>query len=366
MLCACAESRITSPNYQDLEEADGTLPSTFVPPSNQSNFSPQDYLTQTQIPDVSPPGELVAENQALYFTETPTAVSVWLESTTISSPRNQVPQVDLQTVQALTFTAQDDFFALNEDSILTNIDVLANDLDQAGNIVMVTDFTQSRQGGMVTLLGNGLFQYVPPADFYGQDWFSYVVSNSLGESRMATVNLSVLAVDDKPRTRPDSYTVPQNLRYEFDVLANDSGLGDGVYLSVVNLPINGTLTFGNGRFRYLPNVGFTGVDSFIYRVVDSDGDIATANVTFTVECTTNCSPEIKLALSWQPSPSPGVVGYRLYVWDAALSFLDVVELGNVTRSDYALNAKGQFFFAISSVNSLNMESDLSKTVSMIF
>ncbi len=69
-----------------------------------------------------------------------------------------------------------------------------------------------------------------------------------------------------------------------NVLANDSD-PDGDPLSVVDttLPANGTVSVGgDGSITYTPMSGFSGEDSFVYTIEDSNGAQATATVTITV------------------------------------------------------------------------------------
>gem|GEM_PF-2792875 len=84
----------------------------------------------------------------------------------------------------------------------------------------------------------------------------------------------------------DSYTTPEDTPLNVSVpgvLANDSypdGLGS---LNLWAPPNHGTVNLNqNGSFTYTPNPNFCGVDSFIYRLCDVDGDCDTATVTITV------------------------------------------------------------------------------------
>ncbi|HWA52749.1 MAG TPA: Ig-like domain-containing protein [Solirubrobacterales bacterium] len=59
--------------------------------------------------------------------------------------------------------------------------------------------------------------------------------------------------------------------------------GDPLTVSVVSPPAHGSLTIDDdGSFTYAPSQGYTGADSFAYRLADAAGDYATAQVTLTV------------------------------------------------------------------------------------
>jgi hypothetical protein len=59
--------------------------------------------------------------------------------------------------------------------------------------------------------------------------------------------------------------------------------GDPLTASLVDPPAHGSVTVnGDGSFAYVPDSGYTGTDSFAYRLADAAGDYATAQVTLTV------------------------------------------------------------------------------------
>ncbi|MEZ4867016.1 MAG: tandem-95 repeat protein [Caldilineaceae bacterium] len=89
-----------------------------------------------------------------------------------------------------------------------------------------------------------------------------------------------VAADDSYNTDADaSLTIPAP-----GVLSNDSDAdGDALTAVEVSAPSNGTLTFNSdGSFTYVPNAGFTGVDSFTYLANDGSGDSNVATVIITV------------------------------------------------------------------------------------
>lgn len=59
--------------------------------------------------------------------------------------------------------------------------------------------------------------------------------------------------------------------------------GDPLTASLADPPAHGLTTVnGDGSFTYVPTPGYTGADSFAYRLADATGDYATAQVTLTV------------------------------------------------------------------------------------
>lgn len=85
----------------------------------------------------------------------------------------------------------------------------------------------------------------------------------------------------------DTYTTasdkPVKVDAETGVMSNDAVDIEQGQVSIVSEPSHGQVMLEvNGAFSYTPDSGFSGVDSFDYAVVDSDGQEAVATVTVTV------------------------------------------------------------------------------------
>src|SRR6185503_10326492 len=88
-------------------------------------------------------------------------------------------------------------------------------------------------------------------------------------------------MNDPPTAADDSYTLhTSNTAFFLTVLANDSNPeGDGIVLSAIVSPAqHGTAQISAQIVRYTPTVGYTGGDSFSYRVCDFQDNCAIASV----------------------------------------------------------------------------------------
>jgi hypothetical protein len=96
-----------------------------------------------------------------------------------------------------------DNFTVDEDGTLTEPapGVLANDSDPNGAPVTAQIVDQAEHG-TVSLSANGGFTYDPDPDFNGPDGFSYRASNGQAQSDLASVSLTVTAVNDLPIFSP--------------------------------------------------------------------------------------------------------------------------------------------------------------------
>ncbi len=106
-----------------------------------------------------------------------------------------------------------------------------------------------------------------------------------------------------PTTVGDAYSTPFNTVLEValpGVLANDitfAGTGD-LMVALETFPLNGLLSIrGDGSFRYTPNPGFFGSDSFKYRAFNNQGLGNIAIVEITVAVPTTAQPPTGLYAS---------------------------------------------------------------------
>ncbi len=105
-----------------------------------------------------------------------------------------------------------------------------------------------------------------------------------------------------PTTVDDDYATPFNAALNVPapgVLANDSSNGGGALTaSLVTSVANGVLSLNaNGGLTYTPNTGFSGMDSFTYRAVNSGGPGNVATVRITVASSTTPAAPVGLYVS---------------------------------------------------------------------
>jgi hypothetical protein len=107
------------------------------------------------------------------------------------------------------------------------------------------------------------------------------LSRPAGEKDLAVISCLMQA----PYVRNDAYNVPAHQATTVGpIVANDS-YKQNAQLTIIRQPANGTLTSvgQDGRTTYQPNAGFTGTDSFTYRLSRSNLVSYTATVTLNVQ-----------------------------------------------------------------------------------
>lgn len=146
---------------------------------------------------------------------------------TVSLTVNPVPDAPV---------ANGDSYEVDEDQSLNVAapGVLDNDTDADGDaLTAVLDAGPS--SGDLTLNADGSFTYIPDGDFVGEDTFTYHANDATTDSEIATVSITVRAVNDPPvivavtcTSDPIALGTPAILAIEFD----DADSGDSHSVSI--------------------------------------------------------------------------------------------------------------------------------------
>jgi hypothetical protein len=221
---------------------------------------------------------------------------------------------DTSVVHAFTITVTpvndnpvvaDDAVTVNEDSAGNVINVLANDsiAPDVGETLTVVAVTQGAHGSVAIFAGGTAVTYTPAPDFFGSDLFSYTIADGNGGSATATVNVTVLNVNDAPVLNAAQMSVETVNENDFvtmtgsltDADPDDAhtvtiSWGDGTANEVINFP-SGQQTF-TATHQYLddqPSSTSWDINTITCTVSDGNGGNATETATVTVK---NLAPVI--------------------------------------------------------------------------
>jgi hypothetical protein len=127
--------------------------------------------------------------------------------------------------------AVDDYFEVDEDTVDNPLDVLYNDFDLNGDDLTIIDVTSPTHG---EIFNHGTYiTYTPDADFFGDDGFSYTISDGNGGTDSADVTIEVLNVNDPPNTPdiPDGPTEGKpGVTYTYTAVTDDIDGDEVAYL----------------------------------------------------------------------------------------------------------------------------------------
>jgi hypothetical protein len=141
--------------------------------------------------------------------------------------------------------------------------------------------------------------YTPNANYEGYDFFVYRVCNSNGQCGEAPVKLLVTRPGSTicDGIMPDSYTFAQDstASHVLNLFANDSFCGDSINygsFTIVSQPQHGTVSIGKSIppvISYRHSYGFSGTDTFRYRICSNSGKCSEADVKiYIVPDSSNC------------------------------------------------------------------------------
>jgi VCBS repeat-containing protein len=198
--------------------------------------------------------------------------------------------------------ARPDSFATDESTplVVGAPGVLANDTDSDGDTLTAV-LVSGPNYGTLTLNPNGSFVYTPWAYYNGTDWFTYKANDGQLDSNVATVTITVNAVNNPPILEDNRGTTNQDqpMTIMGSALLGNARPGpisppgtvddeSGQTLSVIGVsPVSmqgGTVVFDSstGLITYTPPQGFAGTDQFTYTVTDDGTPPAQAQGTFLV------------------------------------------------------------------------------------
>jgi VCBS repeat-containing protein len=133
--------------------------------------------------------------------------------------------------------AFDDSYSTNEDTALTvpAAGVLGNDTDLDGGTLHAA-LVAGPAHGALTLNPDGSFSYLPSLNYNGPDSFTYRANDGQNDSAVATVAITVTAVNDAPVAGADSYSTDEDTALivaAAGVLGNDTDVDGGTLHAVL-------------------------------------------------------------------------------------------------------------------------------------
>ena len=160
------------------------------------------------------------------------------------------------------------------------IDALSNDTDADGE--SLTIISASVDFGTATVVDNQLM-YTPADDFIGTATIRYSVKDESNGTADGVAKVNVVT-NHAPVTQTDEANTTDRDSIDIDVLGNDTD-ADGDVLTVISASTDGDSQVtinANGTLHYVPEIGFSGIDTITYTIQDSEQAQATGQVNVTV------------------------------------------------------------------------------------
>ncbi len=223
--------------------------------------------------------------------------TVTLSSASAVAPTFTAPAGPATLSFSLTVTDNDG--ATNSDSVSINVlngnaipvandQAVTTDEDNAAGIILTADDADSDPltFAIVDQPSNGSLAgsppnmtYTPNADFNGADSFTFRVHDGSANSNIATVSITVNAVNDQAIAEAQSLATSENEALAIVLSASDVD-NDALTYAVQNAPSNGVLSGTAPNLTYTPNLDFTGTDSFTF--IANDGTVNSTAATISI------------------------------------------------------------------------------------
>lgn len=123
--------------------------------------------------------------------------------------------------------------------------------------------------------------YTPSANYSGPDSFSFKVHDGSMDSAPANVIVNVIPVNDAPVASSQGVTTTEDVAAAIVLGSSDVDSSSLTY-AIVSMPAHGTLSGVAPNVTYIPDVNYSGPDSFSFKVNDGLADSAAAIVAITV------------------------------------------------------------------------------------
>jgi len=179
------------------------------------------------------------------------------------NPVNDAPAANAQSVSATEDTPK----AIT----LTGTDLEGSDL----TYTVVTGPTHGTLSGTAPNL-----TYTPDPNYAGGDTFTFKVNDGALDSSVATVTITVSAVNDAPSANAQSVSTAEDMPKAIILTGMDIDSAGLSYL-IVTPPMHGTLSGTAPNLTYTPDPHYHGADDFAFKVNDGalDSDPATVSIT---------------------------------------------------------------------------------------
>lgn len=161
----------------------------------------------------------------------------------------------------------------------TPVSFVLNGSDPEGSLLTYTVISNPTRGKISGTLPN--LTYTPAEDFNGSDSLTFSVNDGSLNSALATISIKVTPINDAPIAIAKSYITPQATPFAI-VLSGSDKESASLNYTVISEPANGSLSGVAPDLTYSPAAGFSGNDSFTFRVNDGAADSGNATISITV------------------------------------------------------------------------------------
>jgi subtilisin family serine protease len=210
---------------------------------------------------------------------------------------------------AANFSGQDTFtFKVSDgaaDSNVATVSIVVNEINDAPVVADQAIAVDEDTAGAVALAGTDVEQspltytivagpargvlsgtapfltYTPGANYNGSDSFTFRASDGSADSNVASVTISIAAVNDAPVAAGLAISTDEDVALAI-VLSGTDVEGSTLSYTIIAQPAHGTLIGTAPAISYRPAANFSGPDTFTFKVTDGAADSSVASVSIGV------------------------------------------------------------------------------------
>jgi len=153
-------------------------------------------------------------------------------------------------------------------------------IDPDGAVISYTLLSSPLHG---TLSGTApSLTFIPTGNYSGADSFTFTVNDGTIDSNIATVSITITAVNDPPIANNQSASIVEDIATSITLTGSDVD-GNPLTYSVLVAPLHGTLSGIAPNLSYTSASNYNGPDNFTFTVNDGfvDSNIATVSLSIT-------------------------------------------------------------------------------------
>jgi Ca2+-binding RTX toxin-like protein len=183
----------------------------------------------------------------------------------------------------------------NEDTVITGT-VSANDVDSEALTYAVV--TGPANGTLTLNAATGAYSYTPNANYNGSDSFTFSASDGSASSNVATVALTIAAVNDAPAVAaaiPDR-TASEDAAFSYVIPAGTFADVDNATLSLTTSALPTWLSFNAATRTFSGTPTNANVGTFNVTVTASDGSLSVSDIFAITVTNTNDAPTVAVAI----------------------------------------------------------------------
>ncbi len=289
------------------------------------------------------------------------ALTLYVNGTFDYTPNANVCGVDSFTYQAhdgalnsITATATITVMCKNDVPVATNGSLTVTEDSAAsgtlvGSDVESTNLTYSlvtngdKGKATITDAATGAYTYTPNPHATGTDSFTFTVSDGKADSNVATVSVTIGAVNDAPVATNGSLSTSEDTSASGTLEASDVD-GNSLTYELVANGTKGTVTITNaatGAYTYVPNPNATGTDSFTFTANDGTTNSNVATITVSIDAANDAPVAANGNLgATEDTPADGTLSAS----DTESDTLSYSLVANGTKGNVLVNGDGTYTY----------------------